>query len=134
MSIEINRARVATDGTVSCEMVFPNITTFARSANEVLRINPDAFAPREATAPAYSHAEAMDRVQAETRRRIDAQRLPRAYVPPYDTTLGGQPLPDHVAALMDTQIEEPDSLTAGTAYGSEEHERKAGGTNSDEDE
>ena len=119
MSIEINRARVAADGTVSCEFVFPNIGSFVRVANDAMRVEPAAFAPREATAPAYSHAQATYEAKHAAAEIATCTRIPRATVPPFVadlTTLGGNAYPP----------EEPEGLTAGRAY--EAHELKAGGT------
>ena len=94
MGIEINRARVAADGTVSCEFVFPNIGAFVRVANDALRVDPAGYAP----ADYYADAQARLRIAAEREAKREAaqtatgQRIPRASMPPYDTTLGGQPV------------------------------------------
>lgn len=101
MSIEINRARVAADGTVTCEFVFPNIGAFVRVANDALQVEPAAFAPREATAPPYSHAEGLERRRSAAE-AATGHRIPRAYMPPYDTTHGGQPL-----SVLMADVEEP---------------------------
>jgi len=104
MSVEINRARVAADGTVSCEFVFPNIGSFVRVANDALRVEPAGFAPDY-----YGDAQARLRIAAEREAKREAAqtatglRLPRASMPPYDTTLGGQPVGGFMSFSEDEQ-------------------------------
>jgi len=97
MGIEINRARVAADGTVSCEFVFPNIGSFVRVANDALRVEPAGFelpkpADYDADAQARLRIAAEREAKREAAQAATGQRIPRASMPPYDTTLGGQPV------------------------------------------
>lgn len=111
MSIEINRVRASGEG-VTFEVWVPNIGTFARIANEIIRTEPRAF----------SAAEQLDRRQSYDARHAateSAQRIPRASVPPY-----APPLPESVVALMARQGDEPEGLKAGEAY----EPIRAGGT------
>jgi hypothetical protein len=133
MSIEINRVRLV-NGEVRAEFVFPNIGSFTRGANELLRIEGEAFAPVEPIAPAQYYDDTMARLRmaAEREAKREAAQtatgrsIPRAYVAgqfdqiPEDTTFGGQPLP----VLMADGEEPP--LRANHEY--EPHELKVGGT------
>lgn len=124
MGIEINRARVE-NGEVRCELVFPNVGSFVRSLNEVLRIEAEAFAEASAKEQARWDAHvAMERDAARQRQSVGpvfsqaqqnyidrhgaaqmatGQRIPRASMPPYDTTLGGQPVGGFMSFSEDEQ-------------------------------
>lgn len=109
MGIEINRTRRHADGSVSCEVVFPNVASYARATNELLQIEPRAFSHAEQvhTIQAYSQAQSLTlrRVAAEM---ATGRRIPRA------TVAGG---------FMSLDDEEP-PLRAGEAL----QDIKAGGT------
>lgn len=91
MGIEINRVRASGEG-VTFEVFVPNLPTFVRLADVILKTEPRAFSAAEDLEQRRTIAE-----------RISGERIPRtimAYVP------GNAYPPD-----------EPEGLTAGTAVG-----------------
>ena len=115
MGIQIGGLTRNADGTVTLTgITFPTKAVAMRALDDLLAINADAYAPREPTAPAFSHAESVYRAKVAAAEQATGRCI-TAYVP-RDTTLGGQPLPPAMEALMDRQMEEPQGLKAGEAY------------------
>lgn len=96
MRIEIRRARAIEGGRVVCEVEFPNLGSFSRGLNELLRIEGAAF--ESSKAAAFTEAQQAHHLKLQAAARILVRgHPPRAYVPPYVDypecpTLGGQPL------------------------------------------
>jgi hypothetical protein len=126
MGTEIYRVRPVADGRIRFEVECDDIAHFSRVANMIMGVVPAASAPVEPTAWSYyAEAQARLRFAAEREAKREAaqqatgRRIPVAHMPPYDTTLGGQPLP---GGYMMADVEEP-PLRAFTA-----DEAKVGGT------
>lgn len=128
MSIEVNRTRVADDGTVACDFTVPGLFSFSANfagldsyvtaTRYLLGLMPDGFRPVPPPR-AYSAAEQYDLRRACASHAVQ-KPIPRASVPPFvqdeATVIGGNAYPP----------DEPEALKAGKAFSSDE--TKVGGT------